>query len=237
MTVYPSIISTDKLILKLKERYDVPENQFGNGGNEEIDRIHKKVFSFLLNWIVNFHYDFDENGMKKFEEFLHYAKNNKLTSPQFGNVIKHLFKEVEKKLSMLNKIFSTAYSFPSPLPVNLNSFVQTSNQEQYMELFHSLSPDTIARQLCLIDFQIFSSIQSTELLNLSWNNPKTKYKSLNTIALINRQNKLTFWVATVIILQDTLKKRVEVWEKFIRIAEVRFPLLFLLLYIYFNINN
>ncbi len=48
----------------------------------------------------------------------------------------------------------------------------------------------VAKQLTLIEFEIFSKIQAIELMDLAWSKPKLKYKSPNVIDLINRANKV-----------------------------------------------
>ena len=116
MITYPSILTSERLIAKVKERFDLPANL---SHTAEGDTIHKKVFSFLLNWIVNFHYDFDENIIEQFKELLNYIKSSDQTSLQFTAVINHLFKEVEKKTANLETKYSTSYALPSSLPTNL----------------------------------------------------------------------------------------------------------------------
>lgn len=44
------------------------------------------------------------------------------------------------------------------------------------------------------------------------------------MAMINRANKLSFWVSTMILLEDTHKARKKIFEKFIAISDQLFKL-------------
>ena len=58
------------------------------------------------------------------------------------------------------------------------------------------------------------------MLNQAWNKPKLQHKSPNVMALINRSNRIAFWVATMIVIHRKLSDRVKVIDKFARIAQV-----------------
>ena len=62
--------------------------------------------------------------------------------------------------------------------------------------------------------------QPSELLNQSWNSTKLAYRAPNVRAMINRANSVSFWVASMILLQDKAKDRKKFTEKFIQISEV-----------------
>jgi len=85
--------------------------------------------------------------------------------------------------------------------------------------FMELNESEIARQLTLIEFKNFKQIEPSELLNQAWNKPKLQYKSPNVMALINRSNRIAFWVATMIVIHRKLSDRVKVIDKFARIAQ------------------
>ncbi|KAJ6252377.1 guanine nucleotide exchange factor [Anaeramoeba flamelloides] len=65
---------------------------------------------------------------------------------------------------------------------------------------------------------MYSKIQPTELLNLSWSKAKYKHRAQNVLTFIHRFNDLSQWVATEILHQGRLKKRTISLDKVIRIA-------------------
>ena len=48
-----------------------------------------------------------------------------------------------------------------------------------------------ARQLCLLEFNIFSRIQSTEFMGQAWSKPKESHRSPNILALIEDFNNIS----------------------------------------------
>jgi hypothetical protein len=86
------------------------------------------------------------------------------------------------------------------------------------ELFAALNESEIARQLTLIESKLFNRIKSSELLNQSWNKPASKFKSPNVLAMISRANKLSSWIASLILFFKTVKQRAAILSKVISIA-------------------
>jgi len=61
--------------------------------------------------------------------------------------------------------------------------------------------------------------QHDELLSMAWSDKRLRHRSQHVRALIARQNKLTLWVATMILLPSEAKTRAKVLTKFITVAE------------------
>eukprot|EP01088_Endostelium_zonatum_P008979 TRINITY_DN2216_c0_g1_i1.p1 TRINITY_DN2216_c0_g1~~TRINITY_DN2216_c0_g1_i1.p1 ORF type:complete len:702 (-),score=106.93 TRINITY_DN2216_c0_g1_i1:18-2123(-) len=85
--------------------------------------------------------------------------------------------------------------------------------------FLDIHPTEVARQLTLIDFEIFQQIQNKEYIKKAWTGDDKKELAPNIVAWIDRFNQTSFWVATVIILQQTQKARIKCIENFIVIME------------------
>jgi len=78
----------------------------------------------------------------------------------------------------------------------------------------------IARQLTLIEFEIFSQIAPTELLNRAWCDPDKRHKSPHIISLLSRFTTIANWVtATIVSVIDNKRNRARMIEKYIKIAE------------------
>lgn len=86
--------------------------------------------------------------------------------------------------------------------------------------FAALNDSEIARQLTVVDFNAFASVEAAELLNQAWNKESLKHRSPNVLAMISRANRVSFWVATLILCHDSIEARSSVIQKIIRIAEV-----------------
>lgn len=83
----------------------------------------------------------------------------------------------------------------------------------------------IARQLTILEYESYCSIRPRECLNQSWNKPNKEEESPNIVTMIRRSNSIPLWVATEIIKEDKLQRRVAILKKFISIAEVKRSLL------------
>jgi len=83
-----------------------------------------------------------------------------------------------------------------------------------------LTDEEIARQLTLIDYDIYAGIQVQELLQTAWNSDKLRHRSPHVCGLLNRLNKLAFFVPSLILWLDSKSLRAKMIEKFIRIAQL-----------------
>merc|ERR1712232_1302760 len=77
----------------------------------------------------------------------------------------------------------------------------------------------IARQMTLIEYRIFSVIKPKECFNLGWSKSDKDSRSPNIVRLIEQFNKVSSWIATLIVKEDTPKKRGHMIRHWIDVAE------------------
>jgi len=77
---------------------------------------------------------------------------------------------------------------------------------------------TLAEQLTLKESKMYRSIQAPELLNLAWKADNKESVAPNVVAIINRTNKVSYWVAWEICMFKDSRKRVAAMKRFIRVA-------------------
>ncbi|GAM23342.1 hypothetical protein SAMD00019534_065170 [Acytostelium subglobosum LB1] len=85
--------------------------------------------------------------------------------------------------------------------------------------FLELDTTEVARQLTLIESEMYRKIESKECLGQSWNKPNKDELAPNIVAFIRRFNAVSVWVATEIVRTEKLKERVGVVKRFIIIAQ------------------
>lgn len=201
---YPSFSTTEEVLEKLYEIVKIPEGKIPN---------EKRIFilnriAIALYHIVSegYHYYFDANSSKKAKELMGELAKTIEIKDSVGNLIK-LFTEVER----LN--ISTEQTIPT-FTDEISSF------EEYPIYSLILEKDIIqiAEQLTLIEFDLYKNIQSIELKGQSWNKEKRKCISRNVVSSIQRINRLSFWIASSILLQSKLKERARMVSKIILIA-------------------
>jgi len=86
--------------------------------------------------------------------------------------------------------------------------------EAILELDDSL----IAEQLTLIEYELYQRIEAPELLGQAWNKEKRQCLSRNVIEQLQRTNRVSFWVSTMILIQPKIKDRIKAVNKFIGVA-------------------
>jgi len=87
-----------------------------------------------------------------------------------------------------------------------------------------VQPDTIAKQLTLLDLPIFLRILPTEVSGCGWTKKDKRKMSPNVDDMTKRFNHTSFWVIREILNASTLKIRAEVITHFIKIAKKLYEL-------------
>lgn len=90
--------------------------------------------------------------------------------------------------------------------------------------FLDVDPTEFARQLTIIESRLYIQIKPHECLNKIWQKKTVTQEepAVNVKALILHSNRLTNWVAEMILAQNELKKRVGVIKHFVAVADVRY---------------
>jgi len=81
------------------------------------------------------------------------------------------------------------------------------------------SPIETARQMTLIEYGIFSRIKPRECFKLGWSKPDKHTRSPHIVKLVDQLNKVSSWIATCIIREDTPKKRGLIIKYWILVAK------------------
>jgi len=105
------------------------------------------------------------------------------------------------------------------VPVELMQRHQPKRDELGRIQFSELDSREIAHQMTILDFENFQMVQDSELYHLNWKNSKAAKMAPNVLKLVERFNKISFWVVTEIVNQHRLRERVHLIKKFISIAE------------------
>ena len=77
----------------------------------------------------------------------------------------------------------------------------------------------VAKQITLLEFEIFERIRPRECLNQAWNKQNRETKAPNIFATIRRTNFLVNLVTNEILKYESLKDRQKALKKFVKIAE------------------
>ncbi|PRP86068.1 aimless RasGEF [Planoprotostelium fungivorum] len=207
LLTYQSFTTPKKLFDKLVERYHVPMSFEADSPNrnESIKRIRLRVCSVIKKWLEEYSTDFNEslkgNAISLVQ--LMRAEGEAALANSLQNSISKMDSGTSRRVQNMKKL--------EPL-ITKNIF---SDQLNYFDI----EDEELARQMTLIDYEIFSIIKPEELLNLAWSKPKLKHKAKNVLSMIDRFNNVSSWVATMIISPERLKNRTKAITKFLKVAK------------------
>lgn len=82
-----------------------------------------------------------------------------------------------------------------------------------------IHPEELARQITLVDSQLYRKIKPGEFLHSGWTKADKELKSPGILAMINSFNVVSRWVSTQILMQPDLKQRAITLNRVICIAQ------------------
>lgn len=208
---YRSFTTVETVLELLKLRWDLPmpQKQSKTGVYVDPESFEKKklkpirlrIYNVLKLWIDEHWMDIDKHTGKLLTEFLEYIS-----------------KDMKQALSLINLLNNPRSKDdimfdqkpPKPyIPMNLKTTMSILD----------LHPEEIARQMTIIDSNLFRNIKPQEFLNLGWTKPDKETRSPGIIAMINMFNHISKWVSSEIVLQQDIKQRAIVITRFICVAQ------------------
>eukprot|EP01127_Copromyxa_protea_P000196 TRINITY_DN10185_c0_g1_i1.p1 TRINITY_DN10185_c0_g1~~TRINITY_DN10185_c0_g1_i1.p1 ORF type:complete len:1047 (-),score=228.31 TRINITY_DN10185_c0_g1_i1:56-2896(-) len=181
-------------------------------GDVRVVRI--RVFNVLKQWIEKFWYDFVKD-CPELSSRVYTWLDEKIADPEVIQVgADKIASTLKAKLDAAldpraekKKILVSAADIPRSYPP----------KDATVPLLDCNSEE-IARQLTMIEWKMWSAIKPYEFLNLAWTKKDRAKRSGNVIAMIERFNYVSGWVATMICMSEKPKERVRITHKFIEIA-------------------
>ncbi|GAM21223.1 hypothetical protein SAMD00019534_043980 [Acytostelium subglobosum LB1] len=211
LMTYQSFCSPEKLLTKLMQRYNVTNyvvkqaNGVEISGEVAIKAIQLKVVNVVKRWLDEYYSDFDDKLIQVLRGFIEQIQ---IKHPLPSSALTKSLNKVEKQMPSSKLIFND--KTPEPI-VPRNIFSQNL-------MIYDIEEEEIARQMTLIEFEMFKKIKPPELLNQSWNKAKLKHRAPNVLRMIDRFNSVSMWVATMIIQTPKVKARARMMTRFIKIA-------------------
>jgi len=206
LMTFPSFTTQQLFLTKMMDRFHVPKSR----SEYEIQLIEKTIFRVLNRYVTKYSLNLATNFIDDLIEFLKEKENLGYYEAA------HLLKNLESSLSSAT-LTQPAYQqldqskFPKPL------FPHTLLRHNFQ--WHHVNPQEIARQLTLIDFEYFRKIQSVEFMNLAWSKPRLKHRASNLLRMIDRFNRLSRWVVSVITLPKQLSERRRIYAIILSIMD------------------
>lgn len=199
LLTYRSFTDPETLIKLLFDRY-----MWVPAGDEAADFIANKqrpirlrVYNVLKAWIQNHYHDFEVNKTLKRHLI---AFLDEMNRTQMENPATNLQKELERGKaggSVIGPSGAGSHLANAPRPILPKGTVRS---------VLDINPEELARQITLIEHQLFKEIQANEFLGQAW--AKRRELAPNILRLINWSNRMIKWVATTIVTETDYRKRV-----------------------------
>lgn len=217
LLTYRSFTTPKEFLDKLARRYyiPIPPNLTSAEMKTFIKRrmapVQIKVLGVLKKWVEDHWTDFEqEDVLDHMKELVRNMQQNTL-GPWSKKSLATLLVNIEKLRRGERREVDTPGDFPKPiLPAAFGTFPIS---------LLNIKPLEIARQMTLVDFELFKAINSREFLNQSWNKAQKDKLAPGIVGMIHRFNWICLWVQTEILERKNLEQRAEVMVRFLKLMK------------------
>lgn len=210
LTTYRSFCTSHELLQLLIGRYDIPEpnlvyEQPNTDKDVETDKIHKssqredwkryrkeyvqpvqiRVLNVLRHWVDHHFYDFESDPMllKKLRIFLETVNGKSMRK-----WVESVLKIVQRKLEPDEGHKQITFAYGSSPPA-IEHHIQVPDTEITLLTLHPLE---LARQLTILEFELYKTIKTSELVGAVWTKRDKETSSPNLLRMIKHTTNVCF---------------------------------------------
>ena len=202
ISTYRSFTDPHTLFDMLMDRFVVPDGLFSP---QRTKTLQLRVAVVVSNWVSTNFQDFDHILLDRLHEF-----SQKLLALGYKTAAEGLIGCLKKmhRNASLATIASPPLHFETPADCISPTAILLASSEL-----------EIARQLTLIDYTIFSSIEVSEMLNLNWSSKSRVHRAPNVRMMVGRLNQLSHWFASMLLWTADASARAKLYAKVLRILQ------------------
>lgn len=211
MLTYQQFMTPQELLALLKLRWNsCPSKQedVEEFNSTKLLPIRIRVLNILKLWIGQYGHDIidDKDMTNSLMEFLNEIEG-------FSSIVESVKKYLQMKIDGLNTEL-IEYSENPPESYNPPSEFTTNGS------ILDLHPEEVARQITLIEFNLFKKIHYRELLGVRWTKANKLTESPNVLAMISFTNHFVNWIITNILKEEDVITRCLILSRFITIGKI-----------------
>lgn len=223
LLTYRSFTTTRELFTYLFHRFTIqppmgldPE-ELEIWTEKKLTPIRLRVFNIIKSWLENFYLEDetdDRDALAMIKEFSGSAAMKDTMSFAAVQLIKLVEKREQSEGAFRKMVLNLTTQAPPPItPRNLKKIK-----------FLELDPLEFARQLTIMEAQVYNKIRPVECLAKAWmsDDPDMAAKAVNIKKMIETSNLCSNWINELVLSEKELKKRVLVIRQLVLIAEVIF---------------
>lgn len=195
MITFRSFCSPDKLLGLLIKRYCVPPFKHPESSkvrlynNKVALPIKAKVVSVIKHWIDH-HYEDFRSSVELLRALLQFVKSHISTDASMQGAAGKLTTSIRVQRARVDAPDAPVSATPRSKPPPVMCLEYTEESVHVM----NLHPVEIARQLTLIESDLYRAIRAAELSGLAWTKVHKAEAAPNVLRLIHRSNLVTNWV-------------------------------------------
>uniref|UniRef100_A0A3P8VD85 Son of sevenless homolog 2 (Drosophila) n=1 Tax=Cynoglossus semilaevis TaxID=244447 RepID=A0A3P8VD85_CYNSE len=231
LTTYRSFCKPQELLTLLIDRIEIPEPEpteedrqaLWNGDQPmaaELQRFRKeyvqpvqlRVLNVFRQWVEHHFYDFENDPelRSRLEEYI--------TSKSMRKWVESINKIIKRKLQTQSNGISHNITFESP-PPPIEWHICRAGHVDTFDLM-TLHPIEIARQLTLLESELYRAVRPSELVGSVWTKEDKEKNSPNLLRMIRHTTNLTLWFEKCIVETMNLDERVAILSRVIEILQV-----------------
>ncbi|XP_062851740.1 son of sevenless homolog 2 isoform X2 [Trichomycterus rosablanca] len=237
LTTYRSFCKPQDLLTLLIERIEIPEPEqseaelesMWNGDQpmaaelqrfrrEYVQPVQLRVLNVFRQWVEHHFYDF-ENDPELRNRLEDYITNTlQLRGKSMRKWVESISKIIKRKIQTQPNSISHNITFESPPPA-IEWHISRPGQVDTFDLM-TLHPMEIARQLTLLESDLYRAVRPSELVGSVWTKEDKEKNSPNLLRMIRHTTNLTLWFEKCIVEAENLEERTAVLMRIIEILQV-----------------
>uniref|UniRef100_A0AAZ3S4V8 Son of sevenless homolog 2 (Drosophila) n=1 Tax=Oncorhynchus tshawytscha TaxID=74940 RepID=A0AAZ3S4V8_ONCTS len=231
LTTYRSFCKPHELLGLLIDRIEIPEPEpteadkqaLWNGDQpmaaelqrfrrEYVQPVQLRVLNVFRQWVEHHFYDFENDPelRGRLEEYI--------SSKSMRKWVESINKIIKRKMQTQSNGVSHNITFESP-PPPIEWHISRLGQTDTFDLM-TLHPIEIARQLTLLESELYRAVRPSELVGSVWTKEDKENNSPNLLRMIRHTTNLTLWFEKCIVEAENLDERVAVFTRVIEILQV-----------------
>ncbi|MEE6492316.1 hypothetical protein FKM82_016544 [Ascaphus truei] len=234
LTTYRSFCKPQELLNLLIERFEIPEPEPTEADRLAIEKgeqpisanlkrfrkeyvqpVQLRVLNVFRHWVEHHFYDFERDLelLDRLETFISNVRGKSMKK-----WVESIAKIIRRKKQAQANGVSHNITFESPLPP-IEWHISRAGQCETFDLM-TLHPMEIARQLTLIESDLYRAVQPSELVGSVWTKEDKEINSPNLLKMIRHTTNLTLWFEKCLVETENFEERVAVFSRIIEILQV-----------------